>query len=62
MSGPMTDAVNAAMFLCPLEDGKAVLTPVECEQMVRAAIATYLHEKAVKMGRKAGLTFCDPDA
>ena len=57
---PMTEAISAAMFLCPMEVdaagkvGRAVLSADEGAAMVRAAIAVYLHEQALQVGNVVG--------
>jgi hypothetical protein len=55
---PIEEAVDAALFCCPISDGSTVISRLECEEMVRAAISTYLHETARALGETVGLCFC----
>lgn len=55
----MSEAVDAAMFLCPMEGDPRhpVLSAEECRTMVSAAVATFLHEMGRAVGEHAGLNF-----
>jgi hypothetical protein len=58
---PIDRAVDAAMLVILRVEGPQPVSREECEEMVRAAISTYLHETACELGKTAGLEFCDRD-